>query len=265
MRKLTLAGLALLLIPALALAGKTVTEGTNTLKVKAAFDPAKASKSKDRLRATETKFDYFAGTTDGSRLPELRGLIVNLGGPRFGFKAFPACDETDAAEQGDGVCPDGSLVGEGKGTAEVHGDPGDPTKDTDLTLDVKVYNGSLDTDENGDPMDPRPGLLVYTEVGGSNVVFPFWGEKRGKQVALRGPEDDPDPGVDSLFSIKEIHLTIDRRSVRRNGKRIPFVGAAYPVRRQVGRDRDERPVRRRPGDGQAQGPLHRGVAATRQN
>ena len=224
MRRFVLAGLALLLVPALALAGKTVTEGTNTLKIKAKFDPAKASKSKNKLRPTETKFHYFAGTTDGSRLPELRDLVVYLGGSRFGFKAFPACDETDAANQGDGVCPDGSLVGEGTGVAEVHPDPADPSQDSDLELDVKVYNGSLDTDENGDPMDPRTGLLLYTEVGGTPVTFPFWGERRGKQVALRGPQDDPDPGVDSLFSIKEIHLTIDRRSVRRDGKRTPFVG-----------------------------------------
>jgi hypothetical protein len=222
-RKFVFAGLALLLVPALALAGKTVTEGTNTLKVKAKFDPAKASKSKNRLRPTETKFDYFAGTTDGSRLPELRALVVYLGGARFGFKAFPACDETDAAEQGDDVCPHGSLMGEGTGIAEVH-DPSDPSKDSDLAVDVKVYNGSLDTDANGDPMDPRPGLLVYTEVGNTPVTFPFWGERHNKQVALRGPQDDPDPGVDSLFSIKEIHLMIDRRSVRRGGKRIPFVG-----------------------------------------
>ena len=150
--------------------------------------------------------------------------MVNLGGPRFFFKAFPTCDETDATEQGDGVCPDGSLVGQGTGVAEVHSDPNDPSKDTDLEVDVKVYNGSLDTDRDGSPMDPRPGLLVYTEVAGSNVVFPFWGEKRGRQVALRGPEEDADPGVDSLFGIKEIHLTINRRSVRRNGKRTPFLG-----------------------------------------
>ena len=76
MRRFFLAALALLLIPALALAGKTVTSGNNTLKIKAAFDPAKASKSKDRLRPTETAFDYFAGTNDGSRLPEGSNIVV---------------------------------------------------------------------------------------------------------------------------------------------------------------------------------------------
>ena len=225
MRKPILAVLALLLaVPALALAGKTVTEGTNTLKVKAAFDPAKASKSKDRLRATEMKFDYFAG--DDRRQPpaELRERRREPGRrpSSCSRRSRPATRPTRPSRATASARTARSWA-RAQGTAEVHGDPGDPSKDTDLELDVKVYNGSLDTDKNGDPMDPRPGLLLYTELGGSNVVFPFWGEKRGKQVALRGPDEDPDPGVDSLFSIKEIHLTIDRRSVRRNGKRIPFL------------------------------------------
>ena len=48
--------------------------------------------------------------------------------------------------------------------------------------------------------------------------------RRGRQVALYNPEDDPVPNEDSLYAIKEIHLTIDRRSVRRNGRRIAFLG-----------------------------------------
>ena len=81
-------------------------------------------------------------------------------------------------------------MGRGTGVAEVRGDPNDPSKDTELELDVKLYNGSLDTDRNGDPMDPRPGLLLYTELDPDTpIVFPFWGEKRGRQVALRGPAE----------------------------------------------------------------------------
>ena len=224
MRKFLIAGLALLLIPAIALAGKTVTSGTSTLKIKATFDPAKASKSKNKLRPTKTEFDYFAGTTDGSRLPDVRSVVVYLGGAKFGFNSFPKCDETDAFEQGDGVCPDGSLVGQGTGQAEVHPDPADPSKDSEVSVDVKAYNGALDTDKNGDQMDPRPGLLIYTEIAGTNVTIPFWGERRNSQLAFRNADEDPDPGAASLYEIKEIHLTIKRRSVRRKGKRIPFLG-----------------------------------------
>ena len=223
LRRLAVVAVVLLAVPALALAGKTVTSGSNTLKIKAQFDPAKASKSKNRLRATAVDFDYVAGTTDGSRLADLRSVVIFMGGAKFGFDAFPACDETDAAEQGDEVCPDGSLMGQGKGVAEVHVDPNDPSKDTDLELDVKVYNGSLDTAKDGSPMDPRPGLLIYTEIGDTNIALPFWGERRGKQLAFRGEDEDPDPGVAGLYEIKEVHLQIDRRSVRRDGRRVPFV------------------------------------------
>jgi hypothetical protein len=223
LRKPILAVLALLLVPALAFAGKTVTQGNDTLKIKLVLDPAKASKSKEKLRATAATFDYMEDTTDGSRLEDLRSVVVNLGGPRFMFKAFPACDETDAAEKGDKVCPDGSLVGKGTGTAEVHGDINDPSQDSELELDVKLYNGSLDTDKDGSPMTPRPGLLIYTKLGDSNITIPFWGEKRGKQLAFRAQDEDPDPGVASLFEIKRIHIEIDRRSVRRDGKRVPYL------------------------------------------
>ena len=57
-----------------------------------------------------------------------------------------------------GVCPDGSLVGYGAraqrrctaiSTTEA------PT--ATWSSDVKVYNGSLDTDKDGSAMDPRPG------------------------------------------------------------------------------------------------------------
>ncbi len=224
MRRSVLAGLALLLVPALAIAGKTVTEGNNTLKIKAKLDPATASKSKEKLRAVEAQYDYWAGTTNDQRLADLRSVKVFLGGAKFGFGAFPTCDETDAREQGDGVCPEGSLVGQGTGVAEVH--PADSqTSKLDFDVDVKVYNGELDTDEDGNPMDPRSGLMVFTEVAGENVVLPFWGERRSRQVSYYNPAEDPEPNADSAYTIKEIHLTLDRMSVRRNGRRVPFLAA----------------------------------------
>lgn len=224
MRRPLLVGLALLLVPALAFAGKTVTEGNATLKIKAKFDPATASKSKKKRRPIAVDYDYFAGTTNDQRLPELRSVKVFLGGAKFGFGAFPTCDETDAANEGEGVCPEASLVGEGTGVAEVH-PPNNPTDKSDLALDVHVYNGELDTDRNGDPADPRAGLLIYTEVGDTPVILPFWGERRGRQVSYYNPVEDQDPNADALYEIKEIHLKLDRRAVRRDGRRIPFIGA----------------------------------------
>lgn len=223
MRRLVVVAIALLVAPAIALAGKVVTEGNNTLQIKAKFDPAKASESRSRPRPTEIAFDYVAGTTNDKRLPDLRSVKVFLGGAKFRFGAFRTCDETDAATEGDGVCPDGSRVGSGTGIAEIH-PPDDPNAKSDLAVDVTVYNGELDTDRNGAPLaTTRSGLLIFTQVGDTNIALPFWAERRGRQVSLYNPVDDPDPNQDALYAIKEIHLTIDRRSVRDDGRRIPFL------------------------------------------
>lgn len=219
MRRLILAGLALLVVPALALGGKTVTAGTDTLKIKAKLDPAKASKKKGNARPVEVKYDYITDTTDGSRLPDLRSVTVFLGGVVTNYDAFPKCDEGDARTKGKGACPKGSRVGSGKATAEIH--IGDSTED--LSVDVQVYNGRLDTDRNGAPMDtPKDGLLIYTRIEGANLALPFWAERGNTQVAYYNPEQDPDPNADALYTIKEVHLTFPRRSARKGGKRIPW-------------------------------------------
>ena len=105
-------------------------------------------------------------------------------------------------------------MGEGTGVAEVHGDPADPSKDTDLELDVKVYNGSLDTDKDGiaDGSAARPADL-HRARRYQGTTIPFWGEKRGRQLAFRAADEDPEPGVADLYVIKEIHLQ-DRSQVR---------------------------------------------------
>ena len=136
--------------------------------------PAKASKSKDRLRPTKSTFDYFAGTNDGSRLPDNRNLVVHLGGARFGFNSFPKCDETDAKEQGDSVCPDGSLVGAGDGCRRSAPRSHRPEQGHGAGGRREGLQRRARHRQNGEPIDPRPGLLVYTEIADSNVVIPFW-------------------------------------------------------------------------------------------
>ena len=226
MRRLILGGAALLVVPALAFAGATVTDGTDTLKMKAKISPAKASKKKGPGRSVEVKYDYWAGTTDDSRLPDLRSVTVGLGGVLTHYDAFKKCDETDALNEGKKVCPKGSRVGSGTGVAEVH-PPDSTTTKQDLKAKVIVFNGQLDTDRNGDPMDPpRDGLLLYTEVAGQRIVLPFWAENGGKGVTYLNPVDDPEPPADNtLYTIKEVHLVFPRRSVRQGRKRVPWMTA----------------------------------------
>lgn len=225
MRRLILVGLALLVVPALAYAGVTVTDGSDTLKIKARLDPAKASKKRGPLRPTELKFDYFAGTTNDKRLPDVRSVRVYPGGAKFDFDSFAKCDETDAIDQGSSACPPGSKVGSGTAIAEVH-PPEDKNAKSDVPVNITVFNGKLETDREPPAMlpEPRDGLLIYTEVGDAKIVLPFWAERGNRGIGFYNPEEDPDKNADSLFSIKEIHVTLPRKTRRRAGRRLTFLG-----------------------------------------
>ena len=226
MRRLLLAGLALLVVPALAIAGKTVTDGTDTLQIKAKFDPAKASKKKGAARAMKFTFDYFAGTTDDSRLPDVRSVSVYAGGAVLGHDAFPKCDESDLVAQGPDACPDGSQVGSGKAIAEVH-PPDDPVAKVDVPVDIRIFNAKAETDRNGQVMDePKDGILFYTEVAGERIALPFFAEDKNRRITYYNPEEDPTPPADNtLYTIKEVHAVFQKRSARKDGKRVPWVAA----------------------------------------
>jgi hypothetical protein len=225
-RKLILVGLALLILPALAYAGATATDGTDTLRVKAKFDPAKASKRRGETRPVEFKFDYFAGTTDDSRLPDVRSVSVFPGGAVLGVDAFPKCSELKLLEEGPSACPKGSKVGSGKAIAEVH-PPDSTTTKTDLPVDVMMFNGKGETDRNGEPMDkPKDAILFYTEVAGSKLALPFWAEDGNRRITYYNPEEDAMPPADNaLYTVKEVHVTFPRRSRRVHGKRVPWIAA----------------------------------------
>ena len=225
MRRPILVGLALLAVPALAYAGVTVTEGNDTLQVKAKLEPAKASKAKGPLRPVEVKYDYRAGTTNDKRIAEVRSVRVYMGGAKFDFDSFKKCDESELSDKGTSACPKGSKVGSGTAIAEVH-PPDDKNAKSDLPVDVLVFNGRLETGREPNTTLPAPvdGLLVYTKVGETNLALPFWAERRNRGVGFYNPEDDPDPNADPLYSIKEIHLTFPRKTRLKNGRRIPFLG-----------------------------------------
>ena len=223
LRRLIPTGLALLTVPALAFAGAVATDRGDTLRIKARFDPAQASK-KGAARPMKVRYDYVAGTTDGSRLPDLRSVSVFLGGARFGFDAFPKCDERKAAAQGKGACPAGSRVGKGTAIAEIH-IPGDTGK-SEQKLDIFAFNGRMTLDRNARRMKPRDGLLLYTSFEGTTLAIPFWGEDRNRRITYYNPKKDPDPPADNaLYAVKEVHLTFPRRSRRHRGRRVPFIAA----------------------------------------
>jgi hypothetical protein len=226
LRRLILAGLALLVLPALALGGATVTDNNDTLKVRAKFDPAQASKRKGDGRPVEFKLDYFAGTSDGSRIPDVRSVSVFPGGAVTNHDAFPKCAETKLVEQGPSACPKGSRVGKGTATAEVHS-PENETSRADVPVDVLVFNAKAETDRNGEVMDtPKDGILFYTEVAGAKLALPFWAENGNTRLTYYNPTEDAEPPADNaLYTVKEVHVVFPRRTRQRGSHRIPWMQA----------------------------------------
>jgi hypothetical protein len=218
---LTAALAAALAVPALALAGRTVVDGTDTLKISGSVKPAKASESKSRPRAVAFKVNYSAGTTDGSNVADVRSGSVFGGGGVTNYDAFPKCAELKLRDKGPSACPKGSRVGKGTATAELH-IPGAAEKE-DVTLKVKVFNGKIQTNRNARRYKkPRDGLLFFTTFLDGKHAFPFEAEDGNTRVTYYNPKKDPEtPGDNALYTVKEVHLTFPRR-VRRG---IPWIQA----------------------------------------
>lgn len=227
-----MAGLALLAVPALALGGATATDGTDTLRIKAKVEPPQASKRNGRARPVEFRFHYWAATTDGSRVPDLRSVSVFAGGAVLAHDAFPKCDESKLLDKGPGACPKGSRVGSGKAVAEVHLQDS-ATSRQDFPAKVLVFNGKVETNRNGGRYGtPRDGILFYTEVEGAKLALPFEAEDGNRRLTYYNPVNDPmPPGDNAFYTVKEVHVTFPRRTIRKSGRRIPWMGAPRRCRR----------------------------------
>lgn len=217
---LTVALAATLAVPALALAGRTVVDGTDTLKISGTVKPAKASESKSRPRAVAFQVHYIAGTTDGSRVADVRSASVFGGGGATNYDAFPKCSELKLRDGGPRACPKGSRVGKGRAVIELH-----LTEDSkeDVKVDLAIFNGRVQTDRNGRRYGrPRDGLLFFTTFEGGKHAIPFEAEDRNRRVTYYNPKRDPEPpGDNALYTVKEVHVTFPRRT--RRG--IPWVQA----------------------------------------
>lgn len=220
MRKLTVAGVVALAIPALAYGGATVTDGTDTLKIKGTVKPAKASKSRSQPRAVAFSLDYAAGTADGSRVADVRSASVYGAGGVTNYDAFPKCAELKLRGGGPRACPRGSRVGGGTAVIELHLTE---TGKQDVKVDVAVFNGRVQTKRDGRRYDrPRDGLLFFTTFEGGKHAIPFEAEDRNRRVTYYNPKRDPSPpGDNALYTVKEVHVDFPRR-VRRG---VPWMQA----------------------------------------
>lgn len=211
----TLTVAAMLAVPALAYAGATVTDGTDTLKIKGSVKPAKASKSQSQPRAVAFSFDYVAGTTDGSRVADVRSASVYGAGGVTNYDAFPKCAELRLRDRGPRGCPRGSRVGGGRAIIELHLTD-EPNSKQDVKVDLKVFNGRVQTKRNGRRYArPRDGLLFFTTFEGGKHAIPFEAEDSGRRLTYYNPKRDPyPPGDNALYTVKGVHVSFPRKTRR---------------------------------------------------
>lgn len=203
MRKLlTFIVAGLLVVPALAIAGKKATSGDQTLQVSSTLSPAKAGKKGKAQPATlKFKIDYESTNADAQIKESSKSVVLNLpAGTTLHTGARGQCTYSQLNQGGPSACPSGARVGQGTVTADGRPAIADP-----LHATVTLYNGLDDVNPDGSPRDPAvPAVLFYAQIGPVAAVFPF--DVSGSKLEL----DYAQPAADASqgFHLQKVDVTV---------------------------------------------------------
>jgi hypothetical protein len=192
-------------LPGVAVAGKKVVSGQQTLQIKARLSPARAG-------ARHVTFGFrldYRSTTPGQQVPYNTKTITLLMPPGLVLDptAAPACKRSriDKANGDVSKCPRNTVVGHG--TVGVNAAP---TVATPITGTATVYNAVNDTGK-GQPKGTRTLILWVKTSIGVNTALPFRVLKGpGGRVKLRATLTKPSqsglsPGS---FTIQTVVLSV---------------------------------------------------------
>lgn len=190
-----------LAIPALALAGETVTAGDQSLKVTARIAPAKASKNgKPRGIALRLKVAYES-LNEGAQISETTsGITVALpAGTKVNTKAAKQCMLSALIKDGASACPKRSRVGHGSATADAR-----PALPEPIPAKVTVFNGLDDVAPDGTPREtPIPSVIFHsTTTFGVNSTLPFNIDGSDLEVEFAPPAQ----GESQLFHLNKVDV-----------------------------------------------------------
>jgi hypothetical protein len=187
--------LALLLVPAVALGGRTTTAGDQSLKLETIVKPAKASKKgKPRNVRLRILLDYLS-LGDGVQIQEITKTVRFVGprGLRLHPGRFRRCRLSALQADKDNGCPARSVVGTGLATLDARPAIADP-----VTAKVTLYNGL----HRG---TPAVILAVRTPLGVVSVL-PF--DIHGNRLLLEFAP--PQAGDPQIFHLELLYLTLPR-------------------------------------------------------
>jgi hypothetical protein len=197
-------------LPGVALAGKKVTSGQQTLQIKVGLSSRRAAAQHVTLR-----FHYdYRSTTPGQQPPYNTKTITFVlpAGMVLNPFAAPACKRSQIDKNaGDvGKCPRKTIVGNGTVVANAA-----PTISAPITGTVTIYN-AVNNVGIGQPKGTRNLILWVKTSLGVNQAIPFRVIMRGRREKLRATFTKPSrPGVTpGSFTVQTVTL-----STRGSGKR----------------------------------------------
>jgi hypothetical protein len=198
-------GVAAVLVPAVALAGKPVTSGDQKLQVKASLNPAKAGAKPVTLGVSVS---YTNPKNSAQQSPYNTRQLIFTGRYATHPFAVPACKESSniKAKGKTSGCPANTKIGSGSVVVNAA-----PTIKQPITGTVTVYNGVNDGGFGGHPKGARNIFLFVQTSLHINVTDVFYIEKApGGGTKLVADMSKPTkPGITpGSFTIKHITLSV---------------------------------------------------------
>ena len=232
MRKLWVAGSAIILILAVAAIAYAQGEVTNTYTVDGSTSPAREG-SRSNPVPIGINFDYEVGTTDGRRPSPIEKYSIRFGGTQVNQNAAARCPDSTVQNEGPDGCPSGSIVGSGfiENATGARDNPNDQS--VVCNASVQVINGTGNGGNlyvAGSPNSTDERTRCAIELA---AAIPFRFVRRGAATALEFEVPDsllhPVPTLSN--AVKRVRSRVRRVTRRIRGKRRGYFESRGPCPR----------------------------------
>jgi hypothetical protein len=204
-----LAVVAAVVTPAVALAGKKVVSGEQSLQLKVSLKPARAGAK----GAVLTLEQQYLNPKHPGQQPPYNSKTISFSAPK-GFvihpHAVPQCKESVAIKNGAGVCPASSKVGAGRVVVNAR-----PSASKLITGTITEFNGINDGGYAGFPKG-SPEVILYIKSLSTTNFFHLVKNKDGSEKLVGVSTKPSKPGVaPGSFTIQYLKLSLFRSSQKK--------------------------------------------------
>lgn len=232
MRKLWIAGAAIVTMLTVAAIAFAQGEVTNTYVVDGSTSPAREG-SRQNPVPIGIDFDYEVGTTDGRRPSPIEKYSIRFGGVIVNQAVAPRCSNATLEAEGPSGCPRRSIVGSGfiENATGARNDPNDQSLPCNASVQVingPSNGGNLYVQGSPDSTDPRTRCVIQLA-----AAIPFRFVRRGSAIALEFevPTSLLHPTPELSNAVKRVQSRVRRITRRIRGKRRGYFESRGPCPR----------------------------------